>query len=413
LKRGVEADSRHVFHLERANFMNKQTVKEIQWQGRKALVRVDFNVPQDKATGAITDDARIRAALPTIQYLLAHGAALVLMSHLGRPKEGPDPRYSMKVTADHLATLLSAPVHFVGQTTGAEAESAVAALQPGEILVLENTRFDPRETRNDPAMAAELARLGDVYVNDAFGSAHRAHASTEGVAHHLPAVAGFLMEKELAFLGRALENPERPFVAILGGAKISDKIGVISNLLTKVDAILVGGGMANTFLAAQGANLGKSLVETEALETARSLMAQGGDRIHLPVDLRVAEAFAAEAADQVVEAAAVPPTWMALDIGPATIAHYSNRLAGARTVLWNGPMGVFEFPKFARGTFAIAEMLSGLQNATTIIGGGDSAAAIREAGLEAKMSHVSTGGGASLEFLEGIELPGVAALNDR
>ncbi len=393
--------------------MNKQTVKEIEWQGRKALVRVDFNVPQDKATGAITDDARIRAALPTIQYLLEHGAAVVLMSHLGRPKEGPDPRYSMKVTADHLATLLAAPVHFVGQTTGAEAESAVAALQPGEILVLENTRFDPRESRNDPAMAAELARLGDVYVNDAFGSAHRAHASTEGVAHHLPAVAGFLMEKELAFLGRALETPERPFVAILGGAKISDKIGVISNLLTKVDAILVGGGMANTFLAAQGANLGKSLVETEALETARGLMAQGGDRIHLPVDLRVAKAFAAEAAEQVVEVSAVPPTWMALDIGPATIAHYSNRLAGARTVLWNGPMGVFEFPKFARGTFAIAEMLSGLQNATTIIGGGDSAAAIREAGLEAKMSHVSTGGGASLEFLEGIELPGVAALNDR
>ena len=393
--------------------MNKQTVKEIEWQGRKALVRVDFNVPQDKATGAITDDARIRAALPTIQYLLEHGAAVVLMSHLGRPKEGPDPRYSMKVTADHLATLLAAPVHFVGQTTGAEAESAVAALQPGEILVLENTRFDPRESRNDPAMAAELARLGDVYVNDAFGSAHRAHASTEGVARYLPAVAGFLMEKELAFLGRALETPERPFVAILGGAKISDKIGVISNLLTKVDAILVGGGMANTFLAAQGANLGKSLVETEALETARGLMAQGGDRIHLPVDLRVAETFAAEAAEQVVEASAVPPTWMALDIGPATIAHYSNRLAGARTVLWNGPMGVFEFPKFARGTFAIAEMLSGLQNATTIIGGGDSAAAIREAGLEAKMSHVSTGGGASLEFLEGIELPGVAALNDR
>jgi phosphoglycerate kinase len=393
--------------------MNKKTIKDVHWQGKKALVRVDFNVPQDKATGAITDDARIRAALPTIQYLLDHGAALILMSHLGRPKDGPDPKYSMKVTADHLATLIAAPVKFIGQTTGAAAEAAAMALQPGEVLVLENTRFDKRETKNNPEMAAELAKLGDVYVNDAFGSAHRAHASTEGVARLLPAVAGFLMEKELAFLGKALESPEHPFVAILGGAKISDKIGVISNLLTRVDVILIGGGMANTFLAAQGANMGKSLVEAESLDTARELMAKGGEMIQLPVDLRVAEAFAADAADKVVDAGDVPAGWMALDIGPATIAHYSNWLAGAKTVVWNGPMGVFEFPKFAQGTFAIAEILGGLKGATTIIGGGDSAAAIRDAGLEAKMSHVSTGGGASLEFLEGIELPGVAALNDK
>ena len=393
--------------------MDKKTIKDVDWQGKTALVRVDFNVPQDKATGAITDDARIRAALPTIQYLLDHGAAVVLMSHLGRPKEGPDPKYSMKVTADHLATLITAPVKFVGQTTGPEAEAAASALKPGEVLVLENTRFDKRETKNDAGMAQELAKLGDVYVNDAFGSAHRAHASTEGVARHLPAVAGFLMEKELAFLGSALENPVRPFVAILGGAKISDKIGVISNLLTKVDVILIGGGMANTFLAAQGLAMGKSLVEAEALETARELMAKGGDIIQLPVDLVVAEAFAADAADKVVSADDVPAEWMALDIGPATIAHYANRLAGAKTVVWNGPMGVFEFPKFAKGTFAVAEILGGLKDATTIIGGGDSAAAIRDAGLEDKMSHVSTGGGASLEFLEGIELPGVAALNDK
>ena len=393
--------------------MNKKTIKDVDWQGKKALVRVDFNVPQDKATGAITDDARIRGALPTIQYLLDHGAAVILMSHLGRPKDGPDPKYSMKVTADHLATLITAQVKFVGVTTGPEAEAAAKALKPGEVLVLENTRFDKRETKNDPGMSQELAKLGDVYVMDAFGSAHRAHASTEGVAHLLPAVAGFLMEKELEFLGKALEDPERPFVAILGGAKISDKIGVISNLLTKVDAILIGGGMANTFLAAQGLNMGKSLVEAESLATARELTAKGGDLIHLPVDLRVADQFAADAAEKVVSVADVPDGWMALDIGPATIAHYANRLAGAKTVVWNGPMGVFEFPKFAQGTNAIAEILGGLKGATTIIGGGDSAAAIRDAGLEDKMSHVSTGGGASLEFLEGIELPGVAALNDK
>lgn len=392
--------------------MNKKTIKDVDWKDTKALVRVDFNVPQDKKTGAITDDARIRAALPTIQYLLENGAAVILMSHLGRPKDGPDPLYSMKVTADHLATLVSAPVKFVGATTGAEAEAAAEALKPGEVLVLENTRFDKRETKNDEGMAKELARLGDVYVNDAFGSAHRAHASTEGVARCLPAVAGFLMEKELEYLGNALEEPVRPFVAILGGAKISDKIGVISNLLSKVDAILIGGGMANTFLAAQGYDMGESLVEAEALKTAAELMeGKGAGVIWLPVDLRVANAFAADAENKVVSVAEVPASWSALDIGPATVAHFSNHLAGAKTVVWNGPMGVFEFPVFAQGTVAVAEMLGSLKDATTIIGGGDSAAAIREAGLEAKMSHVSTGGGASLEFLEGIELPGVAALN--
>ncbi len=394
--------------------MNKQTIKDVDWQGKRALVRVDFNVPQDKATGAITDDARIRAALPTIRYLLDNGAAVVLMSHLGRPKEGPDPKYSMKITADHLEKLLpGVHVGFIGATTGPEAEAGAQALKPGQILVLENTRFDKRETKNDDGMAQELAKLGDVYVMDAFGSAHRAHASTEGVAHYLPAVAGFLMEKELAYLGNALEEPRRPFVAILGGAKISDKIGVISNLLTKVDRILIGGGMANTFLAAQGYNMGKSLVEAGAVEKAKELVEAGADKIELPVDLRVANAFAADAENKVVSVAEVPADWMALDIGPATIAHYSNHLAGAHTVVWNGPMGVFEFPVFARGTNAIAEILGGLKDATTIIGGGDSAAAIRDAGLEEKMSHVSTGGGASLEFLEGIELPGVAALKDR
>lgn len=391
--------------------MNKQTVRDVDWQGKKALVRVDFNVPL--SDGRITDDARIRAALPTINYLLEHGASVILMSHLGRPKGGPDPKYSMKVTADHLATLISAPVKFVGATSGPEAEAAASALQPGQVLVLENTRFDARETKNDPAMSAELAALGDVFVNDAFGSAHRAHASTAGVAELLPAVAGFLMEKEINYLGSALENPERPFVAILGGAKVSDKIAVIEALLQKVDAILIGGGMANTFLAAEGYNMGKSLVEAEALETARSLMAKGAGIIQLPVDLRAASEFAADAENKIVSVQDVPADWMALDIGPATIAHYSNHLAGAKTVVWNGPMGVFEFPVFAQGTVAIAEILADLPNAITVIGGGDSAAAIRQAGLEDKISHVSTGGGASLEFLEGKVLPGVAILRDK
>ncbi|MCB0131018.1 MAG: phosphoglycerate kinase [Caldilineaceae bacterium] len=374
-------------------------------------MRVDFNVPL--SDGHITDDARIRAAVPTIQYLLDNGAAVVLMSHLGRPKNEPDPKFSLKVAADHLATLISAPVAFCSETTGSAATAAAAALKPGEVLVLENTRFDGREKKNDDGMAQELAKLGTVFVNDAFGSAHRAHASTAGVTAYLPAVAGFLMEKELDYLGNALETPNHPFVAILGGAKISDKIGVIEALLDKVDAILIGGGMANTFLAAEGYDMGKSLVESESIALAAELMEKGAGIIQIPVDLRVAAGFAADAENKVVSVDEVPSDWMALDIGPATIAHFSNRLAGARTVVWNGPMGVFEFPVFAQGTVAIAEMLGELKDAITIIGGGDSAAAVRQAGLQDQMSHVSTGGGASLEFLEGKQLPGVAALTDR
>lgn len=391
--------------------MNKKTIKDVAWQGKRALVRVDFNVPL--SGGHVTDDTRIQAALPTINYLLDQGAAVILMSHLGRPKDGPDPKYSMKVTADHLATLIKAPVHFVEATIGPVAEAAVASLQPGQVLVLENTRFDKREEKNNPEMAQALAKLGDIFVNDAFGSAHRAHASTAGVADYLPSVAGFLMEKELEYLGSALENPNHPFVAIMGGAKISDKIEVIEALLKKVDTLLIGGGMANTFLAAEGYDMGKSLVEANALDKAAELMRTGADKILLPVDLRVAKAFAADAENAVVSIEDVPAEWMALDIGPATIAHYSNHLAGARTVVWNGPMGVFEFPVFAQGTVAIAEMLGDLHEAVTIIGGGDSAAAVAQAGLEGKMSHVSTGGGASLEFLEGKTLPGVAALADK
>ena len=391
--------------------MNKKSIKDLDWSGKRALVRVDFNVPL--SNGHVTDDTRIQAALPTINYLLAQGAAVILMSHLGRPKGGPDPKYSMKVTADHLATLISVPVQFINATTGPAAEAAVAQLQPGQVLVLENTRFDKREEKNDPAMAQELAKLGDIFVNDAFGSAHRAHASTAGVADYLPAVAGFLMEKELEYLGGALENPKHPFIAIMGGAKISDKIEVIEALLQKVETLLIGGGMANTFLAASGYNMGKSLVEVDVLDKARELMQKGAGIIQLPVDLRAAVAFAGDAENQIVSIEDVPATWMALDIGPATIAHYSNYLSGAQTVIWNGPMGVFEFPAFAQGTVAIAEMLADLRNAVTIIGGGDSAAAVAQAGLEGKMSHVSTGGGASLEFLEGKTLPGVAVLANR
>jgi phosphoglycerate kinase len=391
--------------------MNKQTIRDIDVRGKRVLVRVDFNVPLD--AGTVTDDTRIRAALPTIQYLLDRGAIVILASHLGRPKGAPMPEFVMDPVARHLAELLGRPVRKLDDSAGPQVEAAVGQARPGDVLVLENTRFHPGETKNDPDYARQLAALADLYVDDAFGSAHRAHASTEGVAHYLPAVAGFLMEKEIEFLGGALSAPRRPFIAILGGAKISDKIGVIHNLLGRVDALLIGGGMANTFLKAQGYDVGESLVEDGSLEMARELLAQAGDRLVLPADAVVADRFDAEALFQVVPVGGVPSGWRILDVGPRTLDLFRGRLAGARTVIWNGPMGVFEFPKFAKGTEAVARMLAALPDAVTIVGGGDSVAAIQNAGLAGQMSHISTGGGASLEFLEGKTLPGVAALLDK
>ncbi len=391
--------------------MDKKTVRDIDVKDKRVLMRVDFNVPIKD--GVVADDKRIVAALPTIKYLLDHDAKVILMSHLGRPKGQPAPEFSLKPASQRLSELLGQPVKQLDDCVGPDVEKAVAAMKPGDVVVLENTRFKAGETKNDPDLAAGLAKLGDIYVNDAFGSAHRAHASTEGVAHHLPAVAGFLMEKELNYLGKALSSPERPFLAILGGAKISDKIGVIENLLSQVDSLLIGGGMANTFLKAQGYDVGESLVEEDAVSTAKQLLGKGGEKLLLPVDCVVADRFDADADSKVVPVNEVPAGWRILDIGPATVAHFTNRLAVAKTVVWNGPMGVFEFPKFAEGTFAIARALAGLSNATTIIGGGDSASAVRKSGLADKMSHISTGGGASLEFLEGKELPGVAALLDK
>ncbi|MFQ5612365.1 MAG: phosphoglycerate kinase [Anaerolineae bacterium] len=392
--------------------MNKKTIRDVDVEGRRVLVRVDFNVPlQD---GVVTDDRRIRAALPTLQYLLERQARPVLMSHLGRPKGKIEPALRMDPVAARLGELLDRPVKKLDDCVGPEVEAAVLAMEPGQVILLENTRFHAEEKQNDPTFAGQLARLGQVYVNDAFGSAHRAHASTAGVTAALrPAVAGFLLEKELEYLGAALSDPQPPFLAVLGGAKISDKIGVIDNLLGKVDSLLIGGGMANTFLVAQGLDVGDSLVEAEALPTAERLLEQAAERLILPVDAVVAAGFEAGAEARVVPVDQVPGGWMILDIGPATVAHFSNRLAAAKTVVWNGPMGVFEFPRFAQGTFAVAQALAGLPDATTIIGGGDSAAAVEQSGLAGQMSHISTGGGASLEFLEGKTLPGVAALDDR
>jgi len=397
--------------------MDKATVRDIDVRGKRALERVDFNVPQDDS-GAISDDTRIRASLPTIQYLLDHGASVVLMSHLGRPKGQVNPRYSLRPVAERLSELLGRPVALAPDCVGPQVEALAQALKPGEALLLENLRFHPEEEANDPAFARQLAALGEVYVNDAFGTAHRAHASTEGVAHDLPAVAGFLMEKELNFLGSALEHPKRPLVAISGGAKVSDKITALDRLIDLADAILIGGGMANTFFKAKGLDVGDSLVEDDKLDDARRLMAkagQAGKRFILPVDVAVADKFAADAERIVTAPDAVPAGWRILDVGPQTLVAFGEALSDAATIVWNGTLGVAEFPAFAQGTNALVQLLieRTQAGAITIVGGGDSAAAVEAAGAADKLTHVSTGGGASLEFLEGRTLPGVAALLDR
>lgn len=387
----------------------KKTVRDVNVQGKRVLLRVDFNVPlQD---GLITDDQRIRAALPTINYLLEEGATVIGMSHLGRPKGKVVEELRLTPIAARLADLLDRPVTKLDDCVGEAVERAVAEARPGDVILLENVRFHPEEQTNDPEFSGRLAALADVFVNDAFGAVHRAHASVVGVAQDLPAVAGFLLEKELVALGGVLENPAQPFVAILGGAKISGKIEVIDNLLPKVDKLLIGGGMANTFFKAQGHPVGDSLVEDDALDIARRTLARGGEKLMLPVDVVVADAFDAKAVSEVVSVDRVPDGWRIMDIGPKTLDAFAGVLRSARTVVWNGPMGVFEFEKFAEGTFSLARLLAETE-ATSVIGGGDSAAAIERSGLVDKMSHISTGGGASLEFLAGKTLPGVAVLDD-
>jgi phosphoglycerate kinase len=386
---------------------DKKTIRDVLLTGQRVLVRVDFNVPLDE--GRVADDTRLLASIPTLKYLIENGASVVLCSHLGRPKGKIVSSLSLRPVAKRLSELLGQQVGFVEDCIGSEVRKAVDKLQAGEIIVLENTRFHPEEKANDPDFAAELASFADIFVNDAFGSAHRAHASTEGVAHNLPAVAGFLMEKELNYLGAALEDPKHPFIAILGGAKISDKIGVVERLLDQADKLLIGGAMANTFFAAAGNNMADSLVEEQSLVIAKDLLEKGGRRLMLPVDLVVADAFSEDAKIQTVMPNAVPEGWRAMDIGPKTVKKFGEALKGAQLVVWNGPMGVFEFDPFATGTKALAKTVAECEG-TTIVGGGDSAAAIRQAGLTDQIDHVSTGGGASLELLEGKTLPGVDVL---
>ena len=419
---------------------NKKTVRDVDVAGKKVLLRCDFNVPQDKETGAITSDKRIVAALPTIRYLLENGAAVIACSHLGKPvatfesyvkkqvEKGKDAdsikkedwkkslkKLSLAPVAQRLSELLGQDVIFAHDVVGEDAKAKAAALQPGQILLLENTRFEKGETKNDPELAKALASMADLYVSDAFGAVHRAHASTAGVAAYLPAVSGFLIQKELEFLGGAIANPKRPLVAILGGSKVSSKIGVINNLLEIADTIIIGGGMAYTFSAAMGGKVGNSLLEADWMDYSKDMIEKAkakGVKLLLPVDTVCADAFAPDANSQVVKAGEIPDGWEGLDIGPETVKLYCDAVADAGTVIWNGPMGVFEFPAFAKGTEAVAEALS-RTSAITIIGGGDSAAAVEQLGYADKMTHISTGGGASLEFLEGKELPGVACLLDQ
>ena len=396
--------------------MNKKTVKDVELNGKKVLVRVDFNVPMKD--GKITNDNRIVAALPTIKYILENGGRAILFSHLGKIKSEEDKASkSLRPAAERLAELLGQDVKFIPETRGAELEAAIAELKDGEVLMFENTRFEDldgkKESKNDPELGKYWAYLGDIFVNDAFGTAHRAHASNVGISANLEAVAGFLLEKEIEFIGGAVDAPQRPMVAILGGAKVSDKIGVIENLLDKADKVLVGGGMMFTFLKAQGKNIGKSLCEEDKLELAKALLEKGGDKLVLPIDTVAAKEFSNDTEFRVVSVDALADDEMGLDVGPATVELFSNVLKDAKTVVWNGPMGVFEMSNFAKGTIGVCEAIANLEGAITIIGGGDSAAAAMQLGYADKFSHISTGGGASLEYLEGKELPGVASLSDK
>lgn len=392
--------------------MNKKSIRDVELAGKRVFCRVDFNVPMQD--GVITDDTRIRAAVPTIRFMMEAGAKVILASHFGRPKGQVVEEMRLTPVAAHLSSLLGKDVRKLEDCHGADVEAAVERMESGDVILLENVRFHAGEEKNDPELAKSFAALADLFVNDAFGTAHRAHASTAGIAEYIPAVAGLLMEKEIRFMGGALSNPERPFTAIVGGAKVKDKIAVIENLLTKVDHLIIGGGMANTFLKAQGYGIGASLCEDDKLDLARTLMDQAKERgvqLLMPVDVAVADRFAADAEKQVVAIDAIPEGWMALDIGPKTVEQYHSVIVDSKTVVWNGPMGVFEMDAFAGGTIGVAKAMAACSG-TTIIGGGDSVAAVEKAGVAEQMTHISTGGGASLEFMEGKELPGVAVLAD-